>query len=509
MKAFRLSTIAFVLAVFLVGGLGAPPARATTPSDDVEQLARQVDQAIDAFKRGDIAAARTELERFNARWLEVEDGVQALSRTSYRGIEDAQGAAEYALRAEPLDTAEALWQLERLRAECEAFLLSYRGVTPPARAATPARTTTAPTLASVVHRLGTAISRLDAGDPSGARTEVEAFAREWTDVEGLVKARSSRVYTDTENNMARARAALNARPPDTAAARETLAIMQRDLDPIVQAGGQYGWFDAAAILLREGLEAILVVGALLAFLRKSGNADKGRWIWAGSSLAVVASILVAIGVNTLFARASAGANRELLEGVTGLVAAVLLIYVSYWLHSKSSLKVWEQYVRARSTAALAGNKMFSLAVLAFLAVFREGAETVLFYIGIAPSISTGDLLLGLGIGAAGLVVCGVMILVLGVRLPLRPFFLAASVLIYYLAFKFVGSGIHALQVSGYAPATPEPFLPANELIGLFPTLETTIPQLVLVLGAAAVVLWKRRAEGGAPARLSSSKGVAR
>lgn len=483
--------VVWVLGLTLWAGL-AGPARAATPSDDVEGLAQHVDRAIVALRGGDVAAAGREMVRFNDGWLEIEDGVQALSRASYRGIEEAQGEVGYTLQAEPLDAAAAIWQLERLRAECDAFVLSYRGVTPTVRA-TPARTAASPTLASTVRRLSAAVARIEAGDAAGAKSEVDAFAREWPDVEGLVKARSARVYADSENNTARTRAALNARPPDLAVARETLAVMQRDLQPIVQAGGRYGPFDAAAILLREGLEALLVIGALLAFLRKSGNAEKGRWIWAGSTLALLASVVVALGAHLVFARASAGANRELVEGVTGLVAAVLLLYVSYWLHSRSSLGAWQQYVHARGTAALAGNSMLSLAALAFLAVFREGAETVLFYIGIAPSIDTADLLLGLGIGTAGLIVCGVLILVLGVRLPLRPFFLVTSVLIYYLAFKFVGSGIHALQVSGYVPATPEPFLPSNDLIGLYPTLETTMPQSLLVLGAVAVVIWQRRA----------------
>ena len=460
------------------------------PSDDVVSLAPLVDRAIAALKNGDLPAAQREIARFNEGWIEIEDGVRVLSRSSYRGIEDAQAEASLSLSAQPLDSAAAIWQLERLRAECDAFVLSYQGVTPIARP-TPARAA-APTLASVVRRLSAASTRLSAGDSVGAKAEVDAFAREWTDVEGLVKARSGRVYIDTENNTARVRAALNARPPDLAAASATLAVMQRDLAPIVSAGGRYGAFDAAAILLREGLEALLVIGALLAFLRKSGNADKGRWIWAGSALALLASVLVALSVNAIFARAAAGANRELLEGVIGLVAAVLLLYVSYWLHSKSSLGAWQQYVQAKGNAALAGNSMLSLATLAFLAVFREGAETVLFYIGIAPSIDMSDLLLGLGIGTAGLVVCAVLILVVGVRLPLRPFFLVTSALIYYLAFKFVGSGIHALQVSGYLSATPEPWLPSSDLIGLFPTLETTIPQVLLILGAIVVLVWQRQ-----------------
>ena len=167
----------------------------------------------------------------------------------------------------------------------------------------------------------------------------------------------------------------------------------------------------------------------------------------------------------LFAQAAAGANRELLEGVTGLVAAVLLLYVSYWLHSRSSLGAWQRYLDERGGAALARNSVLSLAALAFLAVFREGAETVLFYIGIAPSIELGDLLLGIGAATVLLVVCGVLILGLGMRLPLRLFFMFSSVLIFYLAFKFVGTGIHALQVSGYLPASSQPQLPVQRSPG--------------------------------------------
>jgi high-affinity iron transporter len=136
--------------------------------------------------------------------------------------------------------------------------------------------------------------------------------------------------------------------------------------------------------------------------------------------------------------------------------------------------------------------VLSLAVLAFLAVFREGAETVLFYIGIAPAIALSDLVLGLALASLGLIVFGVLILVVGVRLPMRPFFLVTSLLIYYLAFKFIGAGIHALQVSGYVPATPKPFLPSSDLVGLFPTLETTIAQVVLLLATGALLLASRR-----------------
>jgi len=134
--------------------------------------------------------------------------------------------------------------------------------------------------------------------------------------------------------------------------------------------------------------------------------------------------------------------------------------------------------------------MASLALISFLAVFREGAETSLFYIGIAPAIATRDLALGIGLGTVALVAIGVVMLVFGLRIPLRPFFLVSSLLLYYLAFKFIGTGIHALQVSGVLSATPAA-VPSWEPIGLFPTWETTLPQLALLVIAGGVLVFSR------------------
>jgi len=260
--------------------------------------------------------------------------------------------------------------------------------------------------------------------------------------------------------------------------RETLA-------PFV-IGTTYTMFDAAAIMLREGLEALLVIVALLAFLRRSGNNDKRGWILAGGGLGVLASLIIAFTLQAIFNQASAGQNREVVEGVTGLVAAALLFYVSYWLHSKASLHGWQKFIGQRTTHALKRGSLTSLSLLTFLAVFREGAETTVFYLGIAPAINTQDLLLGLSLGVALLMVVAVLMVGIGMRLPLRPFFTIAGLLVYYLGFKFLGSGIHALQVTGTLPATPIPGLPAISAIGFYPVWEGALAQLAL-LGAALVV----------------------
>jgi high-affinity iron transporter len=262
--------------------------------------------------------------------------------------------------------------------------------------------------------------------------------------------------------------------------------MRERLEPIADGSATYGVFDASIIMLREGLEALLVVSALVAFLKKSGNDGEQHWIWGGAGMGVVLSIGLALTLQQVFSRAGAALGSEIIEGIIGLAAAAMLFYVSYWLHSKAHLGAWQRYIREKSTAALARGSMLSLGLVALLAVFREGAETSVFYLGIAPSIALGDLVLGVALGTLALVAAGFVILALGRRLPLRPFFLASSALIYYLGFKFVGTGLHALQVAGVLPATPAP-VPSSDVFGFYPTWETMLPQLALLAIAAAVV----------------------
>lgn len=334
----------------------------------------------------------------------------------------------------------------------------------------------------------------------GAATEAfRAFRSDWLRIEDAVRGRDRDAYRRIETDMAAAANLLAASTPDIAAADAAVTRIAGALGPLARLAASYGALDAGIILLREGFEALLIIAALLAFLTRSGNADKRRWIWAGGAAGVAASVVVALLVSLVFsASAAAGADPELLEGITGIFAAAMLVYVSFWLHSKASLRAWDHYVRDRSATALARNSVISLAVVAFLAVLREGSETVLFYFGIASSIAVGDLLLGLAGGTAALVAVGVAMLVFGVRVPIRPFFLGTSVLVYYLAFKFIGSGIHALQVAGVVRATPEDALPDIGLLGVFPTWETTVVQIALLAGAGALIAFQRSRGGQQP-----------
>ncbi len=183
-------------------------------------------------------------------------------------------------------------------------------------------------------------------------------------------------------------------------------------------------------------------------------------------------------------------------------------YVRLWLHAKASLAGWRRYLNSTAGAALAKNSLLSLSAISFLAVFREGAETVIFYIGIAPSISTGDLLLGVGIAFGLLVVFGSLVFTFGMRVPVAPFLRVTSILIYYLAFKFVGTGVHSLQVAGKISATHADYLPANDFIGLYPTWETAIGQIILLLLGAGGVLYMSFREKQSLRRREGNRGGA-
>ena len=344
----------------------------------------------------------------------------------------------------------------------------------------------AATPAELDGELTQALAALQRGDADAADEHIARAIRMWPGVEGAVAAKSQQDYDTIERALGLAMTARAATPIDADRLQAAATTIQTTLAPYL-ADQTYTALDAAAIIIREGLEALLVIVALLAFLRKSGNAAQARWVWVGAGGGVALSIVTAFVFQAVFSQLSAGRNREIVEGVTGIVAAGLLFYVSYWLHSKASLSAWQKYIRTQTTQALARGSLFGVAALSFLAVFREGAETAIFYLGMAPSIQPETLLLGLGIGVAVLAVVAAVMVVGGVRLPLRPFFLVAGLLVYYLGFKFLGTGIHALQVAGALPSSHLPYLPEATWIGVYPTWESFAPQLLLLVGT--LVLW--------------------
>jgi high-affinity iron transporter len=245
------------------------------------------------------------------------------------------------------------------------------------------------------------------------------------------------------------------------------------------------------IMLREGLEAILILGAILAFLTKTGAAKRRREVHAGAIGALLASLVTAVLIETVFRLSPA--NQELLEGFTMVAATVMLFYVSYWLLSKVEGARWNAFVRGQVRNALTSSSAFALVSVAFLAVYREGFETVLFFKALWLS---GGGMAGV-VPIAGGVLIATLILVIvyiainrfGMRLPLRPLFAGTSAFLYYMAFVFAGKAVAELQEGGLVAATVIQGAPRLPALGIYPTVETLMTQGVLVVLALFALIY--------------------
>lgn len=247
-------------------------------------------------------------------------------------------------------------------------------------------------------------------------------------------------------------------------------------------------FSSAGIALREGVEAALLIAALLAVVGRAGTPERKRWVHAGWISAALAGAATWF-VSRYFLEIS-GMSRELIEGASALLAATVLFYVSYWLFAKREAARWVSYLRVKASSGAT----LSLFGIAFLAVYREAFETVIFYQAlIAQPGSTSAAGVGAVLGLTALVGIVVAYGRAGKFAPPQSFFAFSSLLLYSLAVVFAGQGISALQTTGHLPFHPVrlPHLPA---LGVYSTLETYIVQATLILLAivAAVALRSQR-----------------
>lgn len=277
-------------------------------------------------------------------------------------------------------------------------------------------------------------------------------------------------------------------------ARTLEGLLARARDVLEVGGLPAGAVFASAfiILLREGLEAILVLAALIALLVKANRRDALPWVHAGWILALLLGGLTWWVASTVV-RIS-GATREMTEGVTALVAAAVLLYVGFWMHGKSRASRWHAFLESRLAGALSARTMRALGFVSFLAVYREVFETVLFYEALAAEAGPGSTLMllgGLAAAAATLVVLSWLIVRGSLRMPLGLFFGVSSVLIGLLAIAFAGKGIAALQEAGSLP-THTVNIPAVPLIGLYPSAEGLVVQVILLVVVMVGFAWTSR-----------------
>jgi high-affinity iron transporter len=254
----------------------------------------------------------------------------------------------------------------------------------------------------------------------------------------------------------------------------------------------YSFLNSALIILREGLEAALILAAIVAMLKVTGATAAVRYIHLGWVLALVAGGLTWLATQTVLT--FSGRHRESMEGFISVFAAVALFYVGYWLHTRTEAKRWQAFIQNKVKHVLSGRKIFGLVGISFFAVYREAFEVVLFYeaLWLQNENSRGAVIWGFVAGLAALLVVIFAILKLGLRIPLKYFFGATGTLLYIMAFIFAGNGIMELQAAGWIPTTPVSFPLQIPFLGIYPTVETLAAQALMLLAFVATSVWMAR-----------------
>jgi high-affinity iron transporter len=243
----------------------------------------------------------------------------------------------------------------------------------------------------------------------------------------------------------------------------------------------YSFLNSALIILREGLEAALILAAIVAMLKVTGANQAVRYVHGGWVLALVAGGLTWLATETILT--FSGRHRESMEGFISVFAAVALFYVGYWLHTRTEAKRWQAFIQDKVKNVLSGKKIFGLVGISFFAVYREAFEVVLFYqaLWLQNESNRGAVIWGFLAGLSALLAVIFAILKLGLRIPLKYFFGATGTLLYIMAFIFAGKGINELQAAGWVSSTPVSFPLQAPFLGVYPTVETLAAQALMLL----------------------------
>ena len=342
-----------------------------------------------------------------------------------------------------------------------------------------------------------------AGNPDQARElALAAYLDGFEPVEALLRARDSGLVAQVEREMGALRAAIGRRAPaaEVAAQTERLQSLFTEADSELApeaANGASTFLGAFAILVREGLEALLIVIAMITFLIKAERRELLRYVHGGWIAALAAGVATWWAASNLFT--ISGADREVTEGFGALLAAVVLLFVGIWMHGKAQAGAWQRYVKEKLDRALTRGSAWFLFGLAFVVVYREVFETIIFYAALGAQGQETAMLGGIAVGSALLALIAWAMLRYSKRLPIAKFFQYSAVLIAVLAVVLAGKGFAALQEAGLIGVTHLPGFPRSEILGLFPTVESVAAQLVTALLLAAGFLRSRRAAVAATA----------
>ncbi|EMO7866592.1 FTR1 family iron permease [Citrobacter amalonaticus] len=479
-------------------------------------------QAVNDYQAGNYATASQHVQQ--AHYQGFKNSEMEMSVRQNRSAKDAaainqQFSALIALAAQPDCLNDVSYQVTTLLQDIEDILPGLPTTRDDQLIAAPqtadngpaaeesSRTNWGEVAGGINQSIQDAIARYQRGETQNAILDVQDsyFDRfEASGMENKIGSRDSAFKTTLEAYFTRLVSLMKAGQPAERLQSEASALEQ-DLQKAVTMlgeGEETQWsllLYSLMIIVREGLEALLIVAAIVAYMVKNNHQDKLPLIRQSVIVALVASIITAVIFQLLFT--NSGASRELLEGITMLIAVVMLFFMSYWLLSKVEARHWKAWLEGKLSHSLTTGSLVGLWLTSFLAVYREGAETVLFYyalIGDAKDVA-GHMAIGAGfvIGCVVLLAAWLVMRYSVVRLPLKPFFMFTGSFMYLMAFVFAGKGVLELVEGKLFQPTLINGFPEISWLGIYPYVETLLPQAVLLL-AALVALWVMRRKSAVP-----------
>ena len=444
--------------------------------EEKEKLISRLEPRFEALDKAiasqNMEAVREAFKKMNSTWTINEAVVRDNSTAHYGQVETAISFLRSSIETEPtnFDTIQA--SFDDLKKAISNFVEGTEIAT----------TSSNLTLKDGIDLLEKALAQFQAGQDSEAAATMKEFITIWPTIEGSVSTTNPSLYTKVESESPVIM--VKGKESDY---QEKLSSLIAELSQI-DTSASYNAFDAMLILLREGVEALLIVMALVTTLKAAKMRQGLKWVYGGAFAGIVASLLIAYILQIAFPAVTSGTNREIIEGAVGIFAVIMMILIGIWLHSKSSVKKWNAFMESQMQTVTKTGSFLSMFALSFLAVFREGAETILFYVGILPRISSFDFVLGISLALSVLVLIAfVMNKASQFFLP-HKFFFILTWMIYALAFKMTGVSIHALQLTNMIPNHLISEIPSIDILGIYPSWEGLAGQALFILVVILVTI---------------------
>ncbi len=410
-----------------------------------------------AFYTGTLAFSDAERTAGERRWR--DDGA---ARAAFPNLEAVTRTTEEAVAAKLADAGPVL---AYLRSHPEALVSGGH------------------TLTMARQRLAESVAAYEAGRTADAqRLALSAYLDGFEPVEPTLAAIEPDLLKQVETAMGQYRTALGSGAPaaDVQARAHAIETLFERVDLVLSQGEASpgaAFLGSFTILAREGVEALLIIVAILAFLRKADRTDVARYVHAGWIGALVAGAFTWAAATSVIT--VSGASREVTEGASSLFAAAVLLSVGLWMHNKSVAGRWQEYLHAKLSRAMSQRSAWFLAGLAFIATYREVFETILFYAALWTQGQHQAILLGLAAAALALAAVAYALLRLTMRLPIGQFFSATSILVGVLAVVLAGKGVAALQEAGLIDLHMIDG-PRIDVLGIYPNIEVLFAQLAVV-----------------------------